>query len=400
MLSQNLPDELVVDILSSLPPKTLVEFTAVRKSWNSLIKNPSFIKTHLEKSLANDRNGYYLCISTNYNQNKLCTMLCTKTLVEVAKVDLPFPCDMSYCTVVGSVNGLICLVDAFDGRKLYLCNLAIRRYKHIGNSSSLLRCIPANPYVLLGFGYHRESNDYKVIRIMYVAAVGRSMIHREVEVYRLGEGCWRKVGGAFPWTLLNPLPAAFVNGNLHWVVSSPGREVDEVVLSFSLGQEVFREIEMPDYHFPESLTCKSLCVSRDCLSVLQHCPFLEDEACENCFLWVMKEYGVSDSWSKQYSIVLEGVHRLLGISRFNEIVYENQENKVVLYNFESHQTKYSSTSFGGPYRFDVVPLIESLLFLEGEDGVLDLECSFEGTSCEGTRSTSVEEEEESLKQSR
>lgn len=75
MLSQNLPDELVIDILLCLPPKTLVEFTAVRKSWYSLIKNPSFIKTHLEKSLANDINGYYLCMSVNYSQNKLCTLL-------------------------------------------------------------------------------------------------------------------------------------------------------------------------------------------------------------------------------------------------------------------------------------------------------------------------------------
>ncbi|KAH7834171.1 hypothetical protein Vadar_013358 [Vaccinium darrowii] len=313
-------------------------------------------------------------------------MLCSKTLVEVAKVELPFEFDMSCCTVVGSVNGLICLVDTFDGRKLYLCNLAIRRYKHIGNSSSFRRCIPANPYMLLGFGYHRESNDYKVIRIMCINTFGRS-IQREVEVYSLGEGCWRKVGGAFPWTLLSQSPAAFVNGNLHWVVYSPEREVDEVVLSFSLGEEVFREIEMPDDHSPDSLTCESLCVWRDCLSLLEYCPDLEEDACENCYLWVMKEYGVSDSWSKLYNIVLEGrVERLLGITRFDEIVYENQENRVVLYNFENHQAKYSSTSFGGPYRFDVVPLIESLLFLEGEDGVLDQESSFEGTSCEGSQS--------------
>ncbi|XP_058189971.1 F-box protein At3g07870-like [Rhododendron vialii] len=397
MLSQNLPDELVVDILSSLPPKTLVEFTTVRKSWYSLIKNPSFIKTHLDKSLASDSNGYYLCMSVNYSQNKLCTLLSSKTLVEVAKVELPFQCDMSYCTVVGSVNGLVCLVDAFDGRKLYLCNVAIKKYKHIGHSSSILRCIPANPYVLLGFGYHRESNDYKVIRIMYIETGDRGVIHREVEVYRLGEGCWRKVGGAFPWTLLNQLPAAFVNGNLHWVVSSPGREeVDEVVLSFSLGEEVFREIAMPFSHIAEFLVCGSLCVLRECLSLFEYSPFREGEANEKCCLWVMKEYGVSDSWSKQYTIVLEGrVQRLLGITRFDEIVYENQENKVVWYNLESHQTKYSSTSFGGPYRFDVVPFIESLLFLEGGEGVLGLESSFEVTSCEGTTSTSIKEEEES-----
>ncbi|KAH7846017.1 hypothetical protein Vadar_008694 [Vaccinium darrowii] len=138
---------------------------------------------------------------------------------------------------------------------------------------------------------------------------------------------------------------------------------------------------------------------KGCLSLLEYCPLFEGDACENCYLWVMKEYGVSDSWSKQYNIVPEGrVQRLVGITRFDEIVYESQEDKVVLYNFESHETKYSSTSFGSPYRFNVVPSIESLLFLEGEDGILDLESSFEGTSCKGTRTSSVKEEEESLKQ--
>lgn len=75
---------------------------------------------------------------------------------------------MSYCTMVGSVNGLACVVDAFDGRKLYLCNVAFKKYKHIGHSSLVFRCIAANPYVLLGFGYHCESDDYEVIRILYI----------------------------------------------------------------------------------------------------------------------------------------------------------------------------------------------------------------------------------------
>ncbi|KAK7266473.1 hypothetical protein RIF29_19117 [Crotalaria pallida] len=49
-LSQVLPDEHVVDILSWLPVKSLMRFKSVSKSWNSLICHPNFVKLHLQRS--------------------------------------------------------------------------------------------------------------------------------------------------------------------------------------------------------------------------------------------------------------------------------------------------------------------------------------------------------------
>ncbi|RXH85078.1 hypothetical protein DVH24_041846 [Malus domestica] len=43
----SLPKEIVRVILLRLPPKALIRCTSVSKPWNSMIKNPSFIRTHL-----------------------------------------------------------------------------------------------------------------------------------------------------------------------------------------------------------------------------------------------------------------------------------------------------------------------------------------------------------------
>ncbi|OMP03624.1 hypothetical protein COLO4_10294 [Corchorus olitorius] len=50
--SFDLPQELVVEILVRLPIQDLVKFTAVCKSWNSLIKNPTFISIYFGKTVS------------------------------------------------------------------------------------------------------------------------------------------------------------------------------------------------------------------------------------------------------------------------------------------------------------------------------------------------------------
>lgn len=52
----NMPQEIVLEILHRLPPKPLVRFTTVCKTWNSVINDQSFISEHLNRNVQR-RNG-------------------------------------------------------------------------------------------------------------------------------------------------------------------------------------------------------------------------------------------------------------------------------------------------------------------------------------------------------
>ncbi|XP_014502889.1 F-box/kelch-repeat protein At3g23880-like [Vigna radiata var. radiata] len=45
------PDDLIIEILSWLPLKSVMRFKCVSKSWNSLIIDPYFVKLHRKRSI-------------------------------------------------------------------------------------------------------------------------------------------------------------------------------------------------------------------------------------------------------------------------------------------------------------------------------------------------------------
>ncbi|KAL6200385.1 hypothetical protein ACLB2K_030167 [Fragaria x ananassa] len=55
------PPEICLDIFHRLPIKSLIQCTAVRKAWRSVIRNPSFILTHLRRTMeSNDQNDTHI----------------------------------------------------------------------------------------------------------------------------------------------------------------------------------------------------------------------------------------------------------------------------------------------------------------------------------------------------
>jgi len=48
-----LPENMLMEILSWLPPKDVVWFRCVSKEWNHLVSDPAFVKLHLQRSPKN-----------------------------------------------------------------------------------------------------------------------------------------------------------------------------------------------------------------------------------------------------------------------------------------------------------------------------------------------------------
>lgn len=64
-----LPDELIFEVLSFLPVRSLVRFRCVSKSWKTLISDSTFVKLHLHNSRSQTRNSSLLTIIT---KNTIC----------------------------------------------------------------------------------------------------------------------------------------------------------------------------------------------------------------------------------------------------------------------------------------------------------------------------------------
>ncbi|KAI8008747.1 F-box/kelch-repeat protein [Camellia lanceoleosa] len=129
-MSDYLPEEVLIEILSRLPVKSLLRFTCVSKPWRSLITSPSFINTHLNKSTNNTLTHLlllrYTCL--NPNQEHYSLHFDNKTFNRYAQFISPFKTHF-YFRVVGTCNGLVCLSDDRFGDKhnIILWNPMIRK---------------------------------------------------------------------------------------------------------------------------------------------------------------------------------------------------------------------------------------------------------------------------------
>ncbi|KAL3509082.1 hypothetical protein ACH5RR_028483 [Cinchona calisaya] len=128
-MSDYIPEEVLINILQRLPVKPLGQFTAVCKSWYSLITSPHFISTHLNHQTLNLQNQQTRIIFGQYNESprKEHVFLYDK---EFSKIEFPFSSTNKCYYMTGSINGLICLCDNLlsdDPISIILWNPSIKK---------------------------------------------------------------------------------------------------------------------------------------------------------------------------------------------------------------------------------------------------------------------------------
>ena len=137
LLSRRLADNIVYDILTRLPVKSLIRFRCVSWSWYCVITDSDFITEHLDRAnlLSNNKNGYLLCNPYRKGQYSSCDYLCTfvsnteRTLTEISRFQF-----LSYddC-LVGFSSDIICLANYAEESSyiIYFWNPSIRKFKRL-----------------------------------------------------------------------------------------------------------------------------------------------------------------------------------------------------------------------------------------------------------------------------
>ncbi|KAM3222769.1 hypothetical protein P3L10_022039 [Capsicum annuum] len=150
------PTEIVTEILSRLPVKSLLRFKSVLKSWSSLICNPEFTKYHLSLSANNNKDYTNHSVMWRVSQPEFNLKECT--IMEETNLDYHMKNFGTSCVIEDSVNGLICLVN--EAKELFLWNPALREYKKFPDFRTKLK---DDGHCTYGFEYDDIHDDYKVV---------------------------------------------------------------------------------------------------------------------------------------------------------------------------------------------------------------------------------------------
>ncbi|KAK4592968.1 hypothetical protein RGQ29_017203 [Quercus rubra] len=320
----DLPHDIVLNILTRLPAKSVIRFRCVCKTWDSSITTPYFISTHLN-NLAHDHDngdgdGYIIHMpwrtrdTVNSSNRPVCTVAFDRTFDRISEVEIPFDFPSGRALIVGSCNGT-------------------RKFKRLPDS-----CLGKLGFVKLGFAYHSENNDYKVLRISSYPTV-RPPMPDEIEVYSLSSDSWRRVGMSLRANVNNSFffPAPLVSGAWHWisrVVEGEEERKVELIMSFDVNSEEFRMLRMPDGVMSIVRFQTRLASFKGKLAILT-CGQSEQHGGCLCSIWVMREYGVLESWNKLFVVPFERLALCIGFTMYGSLLLRcspsnNQAEKFVL----------------------------------------------------------------------
>lgn len=350
----NLPEELVVEIMSWLPPESLIQFKCVSKNWyfliNSLIKDPNFVSKHLhnaDNNILASRCTVFSCLKIYqtpvYNYKELFSLLSLsgggggggsgndKIRCFAEDLDLPIipgEKDMS-CITARHCNGVICLADYY--RTMVLCNPAMKKSRVLPKPNLVDRFVLQG----VGFGYDSRADDYKVVRF------GREMsVYPRAEVYSLSSDSWKEIkidSGTdyFPSLHIE----VYFNGAFYWLMSGPR----SMIRVFDMSDEVFRDVPLPDGVRTDKAHWTSLVVWNGSVAL-----FLcegEKGVPSSIEVWVMNDCvgGIKGaySWSKKLAIgPFEGIDCPLGFWNGDDILMRSTNFKeIVFYNIHTQNLR-------------------------------------------------------------
>ncbi|XP_059650493.1 F-box/kelch-repeat protein At3g06240-like isoform X2 [Cornus florida] len=339
----DLPVELLVAILYLLPAKSLCRFKCVSKAWYSLISHPEFAKRHLNQNSNNTPENLILVSDHLYSVD--CTEASINDSVQATELDLGFRpiVDHYMFQILGSCNGLVLVSTEYTIK--FLLNPLTREVEKIPNSPFFFDSMEI--YHMYGLGYDSSANDYKVVAIDFREDIGNddddedgdddgedddddeeSWCNRIIfSVYSLKTDSWRRIQDVPHYHSRDAPPPTLVlvNGCLHWFSF---RSSSYVIAAFDLADEKFRDVQIPssldNNHSNYDLMYCKLGVLRGCLCILV----------SHTDIWVMKEYGVTESWTKISSVCGHNTFMIepLCLLADGEVLFEIYEEKLVAFN--------------------------------------------------------------------
>ncbi|KAL3825772.1 hypothetical protein ACJIZ3_021801 [Penstemon smallii] len=233
-----LPRDLIIEILSRLPPKIICKIRCVSKSWNTLLTSD---KVFLARQIEWSKQEPLLLIRRYIDGIREPNS--SKITIELTSIDMQGEVTDIFREVMdrplhnfvscGPLSILCCMYT------LYVCNPSIHQVVRVPYHSN-------SRLYYIGFGYIPLSNEYKIVHLFCHSFVGNGKMGCEIFSFKAGEGVasgsWRKIEDCpfSAWTEDYPV---CVNGVIYWSLSSELK--DKTILSLDLEKGEFSSISYP-----------------------------------------------------------------------------------------------------------------------------------------------------------
>ncbi|CAI0475780.1 unnamed protein product [Linum tenue] len=290
-MSDDLPTDVVTNILLRLPVAAILRCRAVYKPWRALIDTPRFTKLQLDYTAATTKNAVLFVLEDDGDDNgdlrsaAYVNGLRREARINIQTAQVGDAISRQGVTLFGSCDGLLCL--GYDSGKVLIINPATRK-----SHSTMVR-VTISPYDFsaggahwsyrdgCGFGYDSVSDDYKL------------------------------VGANDP-------------------------ENSNVIVGFDLGHSVCKEIPQPKYTNRRSFSMrvgelgKCLCIFANYWGRVVD-------------VWMMKDYGVKESWSILFSVPHPGLSHDYGIRSLgfsitgHDVLVQLDGRRLVWYDLKNSQ---------------------------------------------------------------
>ncbi|KAH7855535.1 hypothetical protein Vadar_025925 [Vaccinium darrowii] len=319
-IGHQLPEDVLMDILSRIPAKSLLQWKSVSKYWYSLIQNPSFISLHHTRAQLNE--CLYLTRRVDDGEQVALALIASPTAIRDLNLDFTGR-HFGNIHLSDSCNGVLCLHNKSE---IVICNPAIRESRIIPlpfHQTERSSC--------LGFTFDPKANDYKAIKFVTrnchpcdILTLPRHAMedhfrNHEIEckcplrpvcfpnvyVYALSTDTWRQTDAVVPdyciYDAYQSLRCTSLDGVFYWLAHQHEADFMHICV-FKTFEELFDSIPLPSHFRLKSLN--NICLLKDSLVLVMSDSFGGGgQRVDTSFdIWVMDEYGVQESWTKKYTV--------------------------------------------------------------------------------------------------
>ncbi|KAJ8425479.1 hypothetical protein Cgig2_028516 [Carnegiea gigantea] len=325
-----LPENVIVEILSWLPVKALLQFKSVCKSWYAIISGRDFISKHLT-NYYNHKNDHNDCLLVHYYVSHGECQLYELLIDDPPRVigaETFYEMPMYGSNICGPCNGIYYLYHfgSYHDESHALWNPAISELKVLPpimtkpNLSSNRTFAENEVY---GFGYDTVTQDYKVVVLKgYCHEENEASAPWGVLIYSLMKDSWRYWGDLTQYYDLEQSECYIVvNGCFYWLQ----RLSSALIISFNVVTDAIQEIQVPVYDSGDDVDSyykNNLAVYDDSLAFLV---IHEHEKRLDIWTW---NGGL---WTKKFAIgTTIGIRRPIGHWKKNKLILESPEYGIFL----------------------------------------------------------------------